>query len=423
MRRGRGFRPWLLALPVVGVAAVCVWFVMTMRAADADYQRALDRAKSVGLIVDVKDLDRLAPDPAQNSAYLYPAVFAKVPPDRYAMGYDEKRYPAECLAWARSVQPELLRALALPGYYATRKIAPGIIDDSDRVRLWRIQIGLCDAAELEAQKGRRDVCLKYLTQARVVASHIRQIPSLYGWENAIRSEARVQSKAVNIAYRCKDDRATLLALRGLVAKPVELGNMRLNLHLHGIIYRDYRDWLLEDEATWDRDPCMGPAPTEYKLANRLAFGPTGAAAFHLNALADLYEKVPTDPNDWEGLVRVLKSSNRAVFNQNLATRIILDLHPGGFSHMASSVESWHYRPLVAQLAIEILLYRLDHGKLPESLDPFGKLSLDPRNGKPMKTQVTKEGFSVLGIGRDGKSGTQDDACIQLKADGKIGMRI
>jgi len=50
--------------------------------------------------------------------------------------------------------------------------------------------------------------------------------------------------------------------------------------------------------------------------------------------------------------------------------------------------------------IDVLLYKLDHGRFPKTLADAGVKAIDPFDGKPLKYRLTEKGFRIYGVGFD-----------------------
>ena len=112
------------------------------------------------------------------------------------------------------------------------------------------------------------------------------------------------------------------------------------------------------------------------------------------------ESIPDDPNDW--------AKAKPILNKLMKEKL-----PWPASELESTNSFMFYTDKpdivgtriamerVAKQSVAILLCRLDHGSLPDSLPLSGSLAIDPYSGKPLVYRKVRKSFMVYSLGTNG----------------------
>lgn len=114
----------------------------------------------------------------------------------------------------------------------------------------------------------------------------------------------------------------------------------------------------------------------------------------------VFEALPKDPNDWRSYDDAFIMGSEDMRSRWPEKDLILD----PFHSYSAETERWAAALATHRLAIaacNLLLYRLDHGSLPDTLPDYGVNSIDPFSGQPLVYERDGSGFKITSVGMYG----------------------
>ncbi|HTQ11320.1 MAG TPA: hypothetical protein VMI31_14740 [Fimbriimonadaceae bacterium] len=133
--------------------------------------------------------------------------------------------------------------------------------------------------------------------------------------------------------------------------------------------------------------------------------PSLTQAFEARYLAtwrEAFEKLPADPTDWLDAYHVLKPIDARVdSDRSLENTMNAILFPS-LENVALAIGHQDANRRIAACAVRLMQDRLRTGSLPATLPDYGKISIDPFDGKPLRYRREGAGFTLYSIDRDFK---------------------
>ena len=123
-------------------------------------------------------------------------------------------------------------------------------------------------------------------------------------------------------------------------------------------------------------------------------------AKYLRTMVKFVRRIPADPDDLKGFRAAGESADfDAMSDTSLTGRVALIVYPI-LARLPVFVASLHAHENLDAVAAKLLAIRASGRPLPDVLPDFGKISIDPMDGKKLHYQRIGQGFKLYAIGRD-----------------------
>ena len=161
------------------------------------------------------------------------------------------------------------------------------------------------------------------------------------------------------------------------------------------MYRAGYERAIDDPAKFAKEMARARVTIPAKYANKISLRLAEGQDVHAMRIA--YESLPRDESDWISVQKVFQAASAS---RKDPAKVVMDDPFALFSGVA------HYGAVrvaadrIARQSIAVLLYRNDHGCLPDALPLSGQDAIDPFSGKPMIYKKLGKGFIIYSIGPD-----------------------
>lgn len=265
-------------------------------------------------------------------------------------------------------------------------------------------------ALVDAETGKGDAAVEKLLTLMKFSKHIGQSPILDDQYGAMSVEIREQLVCRRLLILGRDDVTGVKEVQACLDKLPPLPNLRNAMITYFL-----------SEAQNMKHPTsrmIGAVPPEDFPEYTFTYKPKE------NRLIDqcfarwraIFEKLPKDPEDYEGMRRAcLEATNRFPMPALGTGFEDADFLPD----FARDCDIWMAilaRRRTLRTAVRVVQYRQAHKIWPKSLDGLDKDAIDPFSGKRLHYMLWKKGFKIYSVGPDRK----DNGGAPRKGDSKIG---
>lgn len=395
-----------------------------VRSWSSAYDRAMARAKALGLPLRPEDVTPNLPPPSENAAGDYRAATAKrklIPTDDRNIGevfdpglpelelknhsllktlgtIDSARVDRALAQWASAFKdmeagarkPKLVwnrdwkegAFLLLPEYAELKNMTRAMLLDADR----------------RFEKGDRDGGIKRLEQVRTLAHQIGQEPILLGKLVEISVAQLMLRKVSALMYRHRSDETAVRDLRNLVMK---VNPTPMTIPFRGQLYAGLRnvDLLGRDPADFE-DLIQSDVDSLTFQSLRLSSVRQTVKTRLLEGMIETFDEVLKAPEDWE--------VTEKAFDRHDGTLAADNSLPGKAVQFLTPVFVQSAQAQGALLATRRQVIVFSHladswrttGRWPATLPDLGEDSIDPFSHKPFIYRLTSDGFVLYSIGPD-----------------------
>jgi hypothetical protein len=435
--RKRKLRWWMV--PVGIILVLVVTGVGLMANSEYQYNRLLDEASKLGMAVRAEDFKKYAVADADNAAPAYQQAIHRLglmPKEdvallrSYAPGITEKEYSQSTAANYKGPDPGTAARSA-------RLKWGGLFAEIDKAtqkphldfkRQWEKaatiafpELGLlktiCQALAADAaillEDGNTPAALKRIDQARTMALHMREEPTLIAQLVAAAFEARTDVTALKMAASQPQNEVLMEGLGQYFSEPPVTPDFERAMGAESF----FLTALLDEVA---RDPkAMGVMQQDTDLlwksrALKIKWLRRSAQATALTGYIDFYKVLKKDPDDWRGIEKALQAFDVKLHSDTSLSGQLAQAFTPVFAQIGETCRKGHNRRRLARLTLQLLAAKQRTGEFPKSLSKGGDNS-DLHSGKPFVYRRTSDGFILYGTDVDGS----DDGGTLLKDFGVL----
>lgn len=242
----------------------------------------------------------------------------------------------------------------------------------------------------------QDVELQYVT-----ANHLSQEVTLIGALVCIANYAIAHASLDRLLYSIQDNQPMLAKTEAMLLRRQSVPNMRQAFYGEVVMGRigiqNLKSWSDIEYSSHGG----GPDALQRGLDRLTIEDPAFRKMFEARAVSmwrEAFEKFPKDDRDWQGYAKAFKEVGDKIEAdkslQNIVNRILFPV----FDQASLAFAKTQASQQVALLAVKLL--RMKPTGLPANLSGFGKLAIDPMDGKPMRYLRKGNGFKVWSVGQD-----------------------
>ena len=421
LRSGRKVRAIWIVSGVVGAGLLGYGAFRAATSKDA-WQRAAESlpqevaaARLARLPIDTTDLDQgYVPSEAENAAPLYrqaAELYQKLRPrpetelfDAWRAALSEKTPAA--MAKANGFVDILGPALTLVCEAGERPAChfgtPGGSFEHD-LGLKDLMMLSVQAALVSAAQGRTADMRKYLVAAAAISSDSGEEGSMDSliWQHAL--DQIVCRGIEQIASMAVEDGGALTQLRevlaGLPQAPDLQAVMRTEMALNLRLARTIKDTKsLKDElgitAGGEQLPWLPPVPRDIRDD---AVKPADLSAALQSRLMAFWRAAFAVETDEARLAALISLHRQLVTSDDPVDKVVAWM-VGPFDRLDSLIKTGQAQHALLRAKIDLLLYRVRHGRLPEKLDQLDDVPRDPYTGQPIRYRRQPGGFTIWASG-------------------------
>ena len=398
------WRTWLplSTLAVCGVGGYAGWKLTGIPDAGAELQAEVEAATKLGLPLTADDMRQLAhAEPAQNAARYY-GVLARFEPSDPAMRNLNLLAQNEKYGFTRSERALLRHELAAIKRELDTLVTASTFPRLDMKRMWE-QVPLVPVSEPSRFRMVAKCFVLMANQSSLAArplEALRDVEALFGLARQAAQEPCTDgiyganslytsgfSAVENVCLKHPTNREVLSqALR--IVEGMRLPDVRPGLAGETFVGLNTIRLLAADpDAFGDRQELGSLALLRYTSVRR-AF-----EAKLLKHQRQLYEDLPSDPEDYKSLTKALiEAEAREDSDEGLVSQAARILYPYATS-LGDAMATLNARRSIAKVAI-MLLQR--ERPFPKKLE----LPIDPFSEKPLRYVSSGDGFLLYSLGRD-----------------------
>jgi len=236
-----------------------------------------------------------------------------------------------------------------------------------------------------------------------ISDHLSHEPHIIGALVSVACHAIATANLDLFLESVQDNPALLAQTETMLARHQNLPSMRRSLYgefvMGRIGLRSLRSWnevqnfgIPTDETAWDR------TVDRFTLAD-----PAVRRMFEAKlvvAYRQLFEALPKDDRDWDGLRKAMKDHDARIAADKSVDNIMNQILFPVFMQASDAIAKSDAEKRVSMIAVKLLRMGNVQG-LPNDLSQFGQLSRDPLNsGKQLKYMKKGDGFKVWSVGAD-----------------------
>lgn len=249
-----------------------------------------------------------------------------------------------------------------------------------------------------------DRALKDIETQYVIANHISGEVMIIGSLVCIAINAIAHNSLDRFLYAIQDNQPILAKTEAMLMRRQKLPSIRRSLSGEVVSQRI----AIQNLKSWAEFNYSDHGPGEpdglQKGLDRLTVqDPAFRRMFEARAMAmwrEIYEKAPKDEQDWPAYSKAFREVDKKIQADNsLQNKLNQILFPV-FDQASQAFAKADASHRVALLAVKLL--RMPPNQRPANLSSFGKLAIDPMDGKPMHYLRKGNGFKVWSVGQDMK---------------------
>ena len=412
----------LIGVPVLCAIACYIAFAVLIGGEARKLPGLRREAKAMGIPLEAADFD---PNPAipdsENAATVYKLAFAA----RYSAQEDDPRgwlqtsefglqpQTPEDVALARRalgasghVVALLARAAAMDRcYFAPNKrdtdpFPYAGFDGADMQSCTHIATG---RALIQAASGDVRGAFKALVVAARMARHAGQSADITAaFEADVIEELTLGATMHIVADRPRDLVAILGAERvvdALGPVPLVRPAIAADVPLFLSTIRKIHTWTAAGQLDGTARTDELPGPFDRFLISTPTFEEAGEAKY-LEAMTRMIRSLPSDPDDWRGFRDAMIQMTRSVQTDHSLTNRVARKVFFVLADFPIAMAAMHGHENLAATALRLLAIRASGKQLPETLPDFGRISVDPIDGKPLRYERVGSGFKLWTLSRD-----------------------
>lgn len=430
----RWFRRWMI--PVGIVVAFAITAILLDFNAERQFQHEVDLARKAGLVTRPSDLKSTLIPERENAAPPYrlaldklkkadPTLISKIGWFEFGMSdarvaalgrpqtKEEMRTAVEAM---RVAFPDALEGLRRPTLDLQRDWDnAGLMLFPEVHPLKSIAKGLCIDGYLKASTGDTVGAMDRIRQARRMAEHLMQEPTMIAQEAGSRvlnfSDEAVIAMAIN--PDAKPD--MLAAAQKHFAGETSVLDIRKGMRTQGFLMTTMLDAFQKNPADLGFKDDDLP-PLEPKRLLGITWIKRSAQTILVRAHRRASEKLPRDPRDWESARKVLDELEFELDESPVARWT--QFWGYGYQKAAYEIGFTLQRRRLAHVACVLQAIRLRTGSYPASLPEMGDDTIDLFDkASKIKYHVTPKGFKLYSVwsnGVDDGGSTANDLVISLE---------
>lgn len=253
------------------------------------------------------------------------------------------------------------------------------------------------AARVELAHGKAGKAFDDMAAAERIAAQVGRNPGFMASEIALLDEDFAFENWEKGLQANADDRASVLAALAVAQNGPPVTSMRRILDGEVSNALDAYRMARRDPSTIERYT----TPPGYSILFRNGIGVGLAVRTMVGDWLDVLRMIPKNENDSLGFRSVLEKESAVFQRQFWASSNFSDMFEV-YARQADFILASVARRRVARAAGLALLYRLDHGRLPDSLPVSRAEGTDPFNGQSLHYKTGSGGFVVYSVGANGK---------------------
>ncbi len=291
-----------------------------------------------------------------------------------------------------------------PGFDMKRDYSKGFLTEFEEfAQMKNVVKMLATRTQFWIDEKKYDRALKDLETQYIIANHLSEEVTLIGALVNIAIGAIADASLDRLLSAIQNNQPMLAKTEAMLVKRLKAPNLRRAFYGEMVLGRvgiqTMESWRAvtssmfdEDielsglEASWDRMTIGDPAVKKMLEARSVAMW------------RELFEKFPKDDLDWQGFKKAFQEVDAKVQADNsLQNKLNQILFP------VFDQASLAFAKSVAQQRVSLLNVKLLRARapgLPSNLSQFGKLAVDPMDGKPMRYLRKGNAFKVWSIGQD-----------------------
>lgn len=247
-----------------------------------------------------------------------------------------------------------------------------------------------------------DRALKDIETQYVIANHLSQEVTIIGALVCIAINAIAHNSLDRFLYAVQDNQPMLAKTEAMLVRRQRVPSIRKSLSGEVVMGRigiqSLKSWA---EFDYSGHGTGEPDGLQKGLDRLTVQDPAFRRMFEARAMAmwrEIFEKAPKDEQDWVGFSKAFREVDAKIQADNSVQNKLNQILFPVFDQASQAFAKADANHRVALLAVKLL--RMPPTQRPANLSSFGKLAIDPMDGKPMRYLRKGNGFKVWSIGQD-----------------------